>query len=337
MYDDLLARYKTKEAFGSYARAVDGHPIYWMLIQLAQSGSYESIDVLSSRYGVTEDALKLLIDAARSVEDSLPLVYATNEITGETNIRIEQDVLHQVWEAAMSVSPEHMPPTKVVKMVGGKKEEIDSRLVIDVFRGKIEQYNAIDEMFSICSASIENKHIEKTSFNDVDLILARTGYTTLAILPTVGLPENGYYSSRSSVLEARAIAQELEESQNQSVRAILVSYGFTENAKSAALLDPRVTVVPIWVFLRLFDAIHNLSKNASRASLLILDHITDIIDTKGLGPFFDGSLVNLITEYLLAPTTEIPAIFSKKKLPRVAVVRACMERSKSSQTTGHYK
>lgn len=268
---ELLQDYKgMRPQQGFVSELYTEHPVYWLLLKMCQFGQPESLAAIARQIAVSEDSLRTVVDTlSLAPRASFPLKIKTDVVSKQSLVAIEPDMVTHLRKAAMQVSPEHMP-IQVIKVDAANKGRIErnveyyfhafSRAVIELPQQPssdlLSRYYSypVHEVVSILSATngLDDYHIEAPS-GRAKYIQIYTPNIMIALMPAVCSADTGFCTERLAILDFRDEVQRMYSAAypEEKVLPIVLSIGFTHDARQACISNPKVLLMELWAFLRL--------------------------------------------------------------------------------------
>jgi hypothetical protein len=300
MLEQLIETYKGRTPSGTLANTiVDGHPLYWILIRLIQLGTFEPLDAICAQIGLDAKTVEILFDVASSETPDFPLSITLHNKTRERIIQIDPNALDILRDAAQKISPEHMPPYTVNRILSdGTSESVSTELYLHMYRNN--DVDLVSETVSLFRATpgLDDIRIIEVAGKPKFFVI-QTPQVQLLFLPASGYLSNGYFADRAEVLDVRAEAVEQVNSiyDIDKTKPIVISTGFTKEAQKVCLHQPKVLLMSIWALLKLLANIENTNKKS--AGPKAFTYIAGLMAEGGPGRFYSDSFVNkTINEFL---------------------------------------
>lgn len=306
MWVELIEKYKTRKPSPTFVSPqFEEHPIYWILIRLIHLGAYETLEAVSAQVGLDPRDVSALLEAAKDANEDFPISNAAHMETREEIVRISPGSLNELRDAALSISPEHMPPPYVMAIKNGTKEKCFTELVFRDFR--VDSKDVLPVVSSILDATpgLEDYRVS-LSQGGRNLFVVQMPALQVLLLPVCGMPNDGYFADVREVLFLREDAYREANLMYALARTLplIISTGFTMGAQNACLHEPKVLLVSLWAFLKLVGF---LQVRRDRAlSNQALGRMHDLMVEGGPGHFYPDGFVNRTINEIMQETAESP-------------------------------
>lgn len=257
-----------------------GNSMYWTIIRLIQAGGSETVNTFANQLGIAPDILLERVKSFRDLYPDFPVRVKHNpDNPNETVISLNPGQLAEVRDIVSSISPEHMLDDAIKRHLPNKPEDelIKVHVLFDAFRHNLSPYSPYSAPLaelvrSVFYATPGLKDIRDTG--STPIIVINTLDSLLVVMPVVGADENGYFADHHHVLEARYMAQTFAEGnlEYNLFIPILVSLDFVIDARRAALLDPKVCMLPLWGLVKLLGFLQTSDSRITSSQAFVHIH-----------------------------------------------------------------
>jgi len=297
---EIVSNYKRQTPDPSFVSTFfQEHPIYWLLIKIAHLGRPELLSVMALQLGVKDESLRMAIQATKIANTSFPISMGKQLRTRLDTVQIDPNLVTNLRQAILEVSPDHMPPHIVQWKKGERREGIGTEYFFHIFSSDTEVVPA-KELLPIFEATEGLDDARIVDVDDLSLIQIITPRLQIMLLPIRGNQNVGYYADGRHVLDIRDQANRFVSAAYDISKTlpIVTSIGFTKHARISCFDPPKVLLVDLWALLKLMGRLQ-IAANRT-ASHRALTHMRNII-YNGNGPGFfysDGFVTTVISDYL---------------------------------------
>jgi hypothetical protein len=304
-FQELLLTYKNLPPEGVFITPYyQEHLVYWLLLKMSQLGRPELLSVVALQLGVQEMALRMAIETIHVSNPLFPLSIGKHLKTRHDTVHIDQDAVGRLRQAAIEVSPEHMPDQLFKEQRDGKIVDIGAEYFFHVFSQPPSPEHPkypVHDVLRIFEATegIDDAQIVKREQRE-KLIEILTPNVQIIVMPVCGPSETGFYADRLDVLDLR------DESQQCSTAAyppektlpLIISLGFTQSARLACLSSPKVLLIELWAFLRIIGSVQKIKhRNAGQQAFSHIKHLLNE-PSSSTGRFYPDGFVNPTVTFL---------------------------------------